>query len=138
MHEDVVHALDHAVAVDPRVLAVAVGPVAVDPDASGTERGGLVDCNHTWRWRRHLTRSDRLRLLDDDDRLAFDLLSSAFFDLDHHVVGRLDRSDRFGARRLTPTWVSIVRDLEVARRVRRAVPGNALVVGGSRKGECRS
>jgi hypothetical protein len=86
MHEHVVHALDDAVTVDPNVLAVAIRPVAVDPDPVGTTPERLLDCHRAWGRRRDIRRSDRLGLLHDDHRLAVDLFRHALLDFDHDVI----------------------------------------------------
>ncbi|KPK53255.1 MAG: hypothetical protein AMJ63_07025 [Myxococcales bacterium SG8_38_1] len=108
MHEHVVHALDYTVTVDPNVLAIAVGPVAIDPNTAGTAHDGLLDCNLARGGRRDIGRGDRIRLLDDDHRFALDLTRDAFFDFDHHVVGSFGGGLALTACCLITSWITIV------------------------------
>jgi len=108
MHEHVVHALDHAVPFDPKVLAIAVRPVAIHPNAVRTADDGLLNRDDTRRRRRHLARGDRLGLLHDDHGLAFDLLGSPLLDLDHDVARRLGRRLGLTAGGLATPRVTIV------------------------------
>jgi hypothetical protein len=88
MHEDIVHALHDAVPVYPQVLAIAVGPIPIDPNPFGTTHDGLLHHIDPQRWRRCLGGGDGFRLLNDDDRLAVDLLGRAGLGLDDHVGRR--------------------------------------------------
>jgi hypothetical protein len=85
VHENIVHALDDAVAIHPEVLPVAVVPIPVDPDRPGTLRDGLFDHDGLWRWRCVFGSRDRLGFLHDDHGLAIDLLGLAFFGFNDHV-----------------------------------------------------
>jgi hypothetical protein len=88
MHEDIVHPLHDAVTVHPNVLAVAVVPIPVDPNPARAGRNLLRDHHGLWR-RRGLQRcGGRDGLLDDDHRLAIDLLRRAFLGFDDHVGNR--------------------------------------------------
>ena len=105
MHEDVVHALDDTVAVDPQVLSIGVRPIAVDPDSAGTHRPLIDGDDGAWRGRRLLGRSGGLGLLNDDDGFSVDLLGRAVIDLDDDVVGLVGgnatRSGVNGGRRVS-------------------------------------
>jgi hypothetical protein len=89
MDEHVARAWRHVVAVDPNVTAGAVVPIAIDPNRSIERRGRPLDDNRLRLRRRLFTRSSWLRLLNDDDGFAFDLLGSAVFFLDDDVGGRV-------------------------------------------------
>jgi hypothetical protein len=85
MHEDIVDPLHHAVTIHPKVLAVAVVPIPVDPNPIRADRNLLLDDDGPWRRRGVLRGGGRGGLLDDDHRLAIDLLRRAFLRLDDHV-----------------------------------------------------
>lgn len=89
MHEDVVHAFDDAVPFHPKVLAVAVVPVPVDPNPPGTSGDRVLDLDGLRRRRRMLGGRDWLWLLNDDHGLSFDLFGVAFLGLDDHVSRRI-------------------------------------------------
>ena len=116
MDEHVVHALDDAVTVDPNVLAVAIRPVAIDPDAVGTTPERLLDCHRAWGRRRDIRRSDRLGLLHDDHRLAVDLFGHPFLDFDHDVIGSLGSGVDLTTRRLITARIPVMRYLELVGR----------------------
>jgi hypothetical protein len=132
VHEHVVHALDHAVAVDPHVLTVGIGPVPVHPDPVGTDRALLDLDDRARRGRRVLGRRSRVWLLHDDDGFPVDLVRASFFHLDDDVVGRIARlgghrrrvsGGSFGAR------VAVVRHIELLRDDSGApVPRGSVVV----------
>jgi hypothetical protein len=134
MHEHIVHALDDAVTFDPNVLAVAIRPVAVDPDAVGTTPERLLDCHLTWGWRLDVRRSDRLGFLHDDHRLAVDLLGDAVLDFDHDVIRSLGSGIDLTAGRLITARIPVMRHVDLVRR-RGVVPRRALVIGSSRNGQ---
>lgn len=88
MHEDIVDAFDDAVTIDPKVLAVDVVPISVDPNPAWTDRNLLLG-QHDLRGRRgQLRGSDGLGLLNDDDGLPVDLLRRPLLGLDNHIVRR--------------------------------------------------
>jgi hypothetical protein len=103
VHENVVHALDDAVAIHPEVLPVAVVPIPVDPDRPGTLRDGLLDHDGLWRRWRLFGSRDRFGFLHYDHGLAIDLLGLAFLGLNDHVGGEIRR-----LARLTFSSVAIV------------------------------
>jgi hypothetical protein len=85
MHEHIVHALDDAVSFHPKVVAIGVGPVPVNPDPPGTTGNRLLHHDGPRRrWRCFRSRGG-FRLLNDDDRLAVDLLGGAGLGFDDHV-----------------------------------------------------
>jgi len=88
VHEDIVDPFHYAVTIYPEVLAVAVVPIPIDPNPARADRNLLPGNDHLgWRW--SLPGSgDGLGLLDDDHRLAVDLLRRAFLGFDDHVGGR--------------------------------------------------
>jgi hypothetical protein len=121
MHEDVVDPFHYAVTVYPEVLAVAVVPIPIDPHPARADRN-LLPGNDDLGWRWSLPGgSDGLRLLDDDHRLAVDLLRRAFLGFDDHV-GR--RSLRFTVL----AKVTVVRHVHVVRDPRVLVAIRSLVV----------
>jgi hypothetical protein len=85
MHEDVVHAFDDAVPLHPKVLAIAVVPIPVDPNPPRTSGDRVLNLHGLWRRRRMLGGRDRLRLLNDDHGFAVDLFGLTFLGLDDHV-----------------------------------------------------
>jgi hypothetical protein len=124
LDEDVVHPLDDAVPVDPKVIAVAVGPVAVDPDRPWALHLGLHHHDRLRSRRCLLRRRQRFGLLNDDHRFAVDDLGGAVIGFDDHVGRRVGR-----CAGLTFSLVAIVRDIEpIASRPSIAV--SAFVVGG--------
>ena len=123
LHEDVVHALDDAVPVDPNVITVAVGPVAVDPDRPRALHLGLHDHDRLRRRRRLLRGCQGLGLLNDDHRLAVDDLGGAVLSFDDHVGRRVGR-----CARLAFSLVAVVRDIE-PRAGRAAIAVCTVVVG---------
>jgi hypothetical protein len=88
VHEHVVRAGWHVVRVDPDITARAVIPVSIHPDRSVVRRNWLLYDNRRGRRGSGLGGGGRLRLLDDDDGLALDLLGPALPFLDHEVIGR--------------------------------------------------
>ena len=134
MHEHVVHAFDDAVTVDPDVLAVAIRPVAVDPDAVATTPERLLDCHRTWGRRPDIRRSDRLGFLHDDHRLTVDLFGHAVLDFDHDVVRSLGSGIDLTTRWLITARIPVMRYLELVGR-RGVVARRALVIGSSRNGK---
>jgi hypothetical protein len=123
LNEHVVHTLHDAVPVHPDVLTVAICPVPVDPDRPRTSDLGLHDDDRLRGGRRVLRRCNRFRLLNDDHRLATDLLRRALLGFDHHVGRRVGR--RAG---LTFALVAVMRDFEpIARRP--AITVGSVVVG---------
>jgi hypothetical protein len=123
LDEHVVHPLDDAVAVDPDVFAIAVGPVAVDPDRSGALDLGLHHHDRLRSWRRLFGRGQRLRLLDDDHCFAIHDFRGAVFGLDDHVCRGIGC-----CAGLPFSLVAVVRDIETAA-ARLAVAVCAVVVG---------
>jgi hypothetical protein len=89
MHENIVHAFHDTVPVHPQVLAIAVGPIPIDPNPFGTTHDGLLHHIDPQGRRRCLGGGDGLGLLHDDDRLAVDLLGRARLGLDDHVGRRI-------------------------------------------------
>jgi hypothetical protein len=85
MHEHIVHTLHDAVPFHPKVVAIGVGPVPVDPDPLGTADNRLLHHDGPWRRWRCLRSRGGFRLLNDDDRLAIDLLGGAGLGFDDHV-----------------------------------------------------
>ena len=75
--------------IDPDVLTRAVVPVPVHPDRSVVRRNRLLDDHRRGRRGSILGGGRRLRLLNDDDRLALDLLGCALSLFDDDVVGRV-------------------------------------------------
>jgi len=129
LHEDIVHAFDDAVPVNPDVVSVAVGPIAVDPNRPWTLNFGLDDHNGLRSRRRLLGCSHGLGLLNDDHRVAVDHLRGAVLGFDDHVrrvVGR--------CAGLTLLLVAVVRHIE-ARFGGPAIAVGALVVGRCRRGQ---
>ncbi len=117
LDEDIVHPLDDAVPVDPKVLAAAIGPVAVDPDRPGALHLGLHDDDRLRSRRRLLRGCQRLGLLNDDYRVAV-------YDLGGAVLGFNDHVRRCVGRRtgLTFSLIAVVRDIEpIASRLPVAV-----------------
>jgi hypothetical protein len=100
MHEDVVHAFDDAVPVDPKVFTVAVVPVPVDPNPAGTGHDRLLDHDGLRRRRCLLGRCHRLGLLNYDHCLTFDLLGLAFLGLNDHVRRRVESLARLAFLRV--------------------------------------
>lgn len=87
LNENVVHPFDDAVAVDPHVVAIAVGPVAVHPDSAGALHLGLYDHDSLRSGRRVLGGGDRRGLLDDDDGLSIHRLGGPVLGFDDDVRG---------------------------------------------------
>jgi len=131
MHEDIVHPLDDAVTIYPKVLAVAVVPVSVDPNPARTGRN--LPLGHDGPRRRWglLRGSDGLGLLDDDHCFAIDLLRRAFLGFDDHVGRQIWR---FGG--LPLSGIAIVRHRQLVR-CPPAVAIRPLVIGECRNGENR-
>ena len=129
LDEHVVHPLDDAVTIDPKVLAISVGPIAVDPDRSRALHLGLHDHDRLRRRRRLLRSRQRLRLLDDDHRVAIDDLRGAVLGLDDHVC----RGIGFCAGLLV-SLVSVVRDIKPSAGWL-AVSVCAVVIGSRRCGQ---
>ncbi len=129
LDEDIVHSFDDAVPVDPKVIAVAIGPVAVDPDRPGALHLGLHHHDGLRSRRCLLRRRQRLGLLNDDHRLAVDDLGGPVLGFDDHVGRRVGRFDG-----LSFSLVAVVRDIQpIAGRP--AVTVCAFVVGGRRRGQ---
>jgi hypothetical protein len=91
MHEHIVHPLDDAVAIYPKVPAVAVVPIPIDPNPARARRNLLLGHDGPGRRWGLLRGSDGLGLLDDDHGLAVDLLRRAFLGFDDHVGRRIWR-----------------------------------------------
>jgi hypothetical protein len=89
MHEDVVHAFHDAVPVHPQVLTISVRPVPIDPNPLGTRANRLPHDDGPRGWRGCLRGGRGLGLLNDDDRLAVDLLGRAGLGFDDHVRRRV-------------------------------------------------
>jgi hypothetical protein len=128
MDEDVVHALDHAVSVDPGILSVRVAPIAVDPDPPRTEHFRVIDGHDPRRRRRLFGCSNRVRLLHDDHGVALDFLGRAILNLDDDVLRRFARASGFW--RGIASRIAIVGNLEVVAVVERWIAGRALMIGG--------
>lgn len=118
LHEDIVHTLHHAVPIDPHVLAVGVAPVPFNPDSLRADHGPIVDGDDTRRRRRGFGGSHRLGFLNDDDRLAIELLRGAGLRLDDHVGRRLIRRAHLPFA-----------DVAVVRHLRGAIGSVAVAVG---------
>jgi hypothetical protein len=129
LYEDVVHAFDDAVPVNPDVVAVAVGPIAVNPNRPRTLDLGLDDHDGLRSRRRVFGCRDGLGLLNDDHRLAFDLLRGAVLGFDHHVRCRVGR-----CAGLPFSLVAVVRNIE-PRFGRLAIAVCALVISRHRSGD---
>jgi hypothetical protein len=87
MDEHVVDPLDNAMAVHPEIAPIAVGPIAIDPDAARADWSWLLDHDGRGRRRRLLLGGGGWRgLLDHDDRLTLDLLRLAIVGFDDRVV----------------------------------------------------
>ena len=131
LHEDIVHTLHHAVPIDPHILAVGVAPVRFDPNSFRADDRPFVDGDDTRRRGCGFGGSRWLRFLNDDDRLAVELLWGAGFRLDDHVGCRLVR------RALLPfADVAVVRHLQAAIGSV-AVAVGTVVVGGRRNRDRR-
>lgn len=129
LHEDIVHAFNDAVPVHPYVVAVAVGPIAVDPNRPGTLNFGLDDHDGLRSRRRMLGRRNGLGLLNDDHRVTVDHLRGAVLGLDDHVRRAVGR----GAG-LPFSLVAVVRNIELMAG-RSAVPVGTLVISRHRSGD---
>lgn len=119
LNENVVHAFDDTVAVHPDVVAIAVRPVSIDPDATGALNLRLNDHDRLGRGRRVFGGCHRRRLLDHDDGLPIHFLGGSGLRLDHHVGAVAPAA--LDHHVLT---VAVVRDLE-------AVVGRAPVAVGA-------
>ena len=130
LYENVVHALDDTMAVDPDVVAIAIRPITIDPDRARTLYLGLHDHHRLRSRRRLLGRCHRIGLLNDDHGFALDLLGRPIFCFDDYV-----RRCVVGCGGLTFTLIAVMRHVQfVAGRA--AVAVCALVVGGHRYGDC--
>jgi len=129
LHEDVVHAFNDAVPVDPNVVAVAVGPVALDPDPLGATNLRLDDDDCLRCGGSVLGRRNGRRLFDHDDGLSIDLLGRAVLSFDDDVGGV---PAFLGDHHFLP--IAVVRHFESVP-IRAAVAIRAFVVRGDRSAE---
>jgi len=137
LHEDIVDALHHAVAIHPSIVSIAVRPVPIDPYSVGTDGSGLLHGDGRWRRWRRLRGGGGLGLLHDDHGLAIDLFGLTAPCFDDRIIVRIA-----GLALLALPHVAIVGDVEVltaarAVTVRPAIVGRRGIGERCRRTECK-